>query len=97
MGAASKADRGFFLGLGRSKTVFMKPGGHWEQTGDKLKFDLPANTLVYAEIVQVRVSTTGRKRIPLVSTFTIKCDNFPGGCSSVGRASFKGPSLVQLF
>ena len=35
---------------------FMRTGGQWERTDDKIKFDLPANTLIYAEIVQVQKS-----------------------------------------
>jgi hypothetical protein len=58
VGGSSATDRGFFLGMGRSKMYFMRTGGQWERTDDKIKFDLPANTLIYAEIVQVASFST---------------------------------------
>ena len=54
LGGGTQTERGFFLGMGRSKAYFLKAGGQWERTDDKIKFDLPANSLIYAEIVTVR-------------------------------------------
>ena len=54
LGGGSQTERGFFLGMGRSKTYFLKAGGQWERIDDKIKFDLPAKSLIYAEIVNVR-------------------------------------------
>ncbi len=56
LGANTNAERGFFIGLGRSKIYFLKSGGggQWERTDDKIKFDLPNQSLIYAEIVEVR-------------------------------------------
>jgi len=45
-------DRGFFYGMGRSKVYRLTPRGSWERTEDTLRFEMPAGTLVYGEVVR---------------------------------------------
>ena len=51
--ADEEKDHLLLLGLGRSKIFqYNVNRSNWERISDNLKFELPAGTLVYAEVVQ---------------------------------------------
>ena len=52
MSGGTHGDRGFYLGMGRSKVYRLTSRGGWERTEDSLRFEMPSGTLVYGEIVK---------------------------------------------
>jgi cap1 methyltransferase len=52
-GAPTPVDVTFFLGMGQNKNFQLNlTTSQWVRVNDNIKFDLPAKTLIYAEIVQ---------------------------------------------
>ena len=46
-------ERGFILGLGRSRVYMLDPANmFWKRLDDQLRFELSPNTLIYAEVVK---------------------------------------------